>query len=83
MEASSPSMPICACDTRKASEDDRPDVHTREVKTLVRVADGERVILGGLRQKEIEKSRDSVPFLGDLPGIGKLFGHFCSHRSVD
>lgn len=61
-------------DTRKASEDDRPDVHTRQVKTLVRVADGERVILGGLRQREAEKSRESVPFLGDLPGIGKLFG---------
>lgn len=61
-------------DTRKASEDDRPDVHTRQVKTLVRVADGERVILGGLRQKEAERSRDSIPFLGDLPGIGKLFG---------
>ena len=40
----------------------------------VRVADGETVILGGLRRKIQEDTRDKIPFLGDLPGLGKLFG---------
>jgi general secretion pathway protein D len=38
------------------------------------VADGETVILGGLRRKIEEDTREKIPFLGDLPGIGKLFG---------
>ncbi len=40
----------------------------------MRVADGETIILGGLRQEIQEDSREKIPFLGDLPGIGKLFG---------
>ena len=61
-------------DTRKASSDDRPDVSTRFIQTTVRVADGQSLILGGLKQKDSENSREKIPFLGDLPGIGKLFG---------
>ncbi len=61
-------------DTRKASSDYRPDVSTRHIKTTVRVADGQSVILGGLKQKDLEDNREKIPFLGELPGIGKLFG---------
>lgn len=61
-------------DTRKASSDYRPDVSTRHIKTTVRVADGQSAILGGLKQKDLEDNREKIPFLGELPGIGKLFG---------
>jgi len=30
--------------------------------------------LGGLRSKIANDHREKIPFLGDLPGIGKLFG---------
>lgn len=53
---------------------DKPPVTRRHITNEVRVADGETVILGGLRQQIDEDTRDKIPFLGDLPGIGKLFG---------
>ena len=60
--------------TKIISADSRPPVTRRSIKNQVRVADGETVILGGLRQQIEENSREKIPFLGDLPGIGKLFG---------
>ncbi|MES2273693.1 MAG: hypothetical protein V4487_05840 [Chlamydiota bacterium] len=61
-------------DTTKASLDDRPPVTRRHIENEVRVADGETIILGGLRRKIEEDSREKIPFLGELPGFGKLFG---------
>lgn len=61
-------------DTTQASADDRPPVSRRHIENQVCIADGETVILGGLRRKMEEDSREKIPFLGDLPGIGKLFG---------
>ncbi len=61
-------------DTTHHSYNDRPPVNRRHIENQVCVADGETVILGGLRKKIEEDSRDKIPFLGDLPGIGKLFG---------
>ncbi len=60
-------------DTTRNNEHDRPDVTRRNIKNEVRVADGETVILGGLRRKTALDSAEMVPFLGELPGIGKLF----------
>jgi len=61
-------------DTTEISRDDRPPVTRRHIVNEVRVADGETIILGGLRRKSTEDRREKIPFLGDIPGIGKLFG---------
>ncbi|MCB1180719.1 MAG: type II secretion system protein GspD [Chlamydiia bacterium] len=61
-------------DTTKSHSNDRPDVTRRHIKNHVRIPDGQTVILGGLRRKNSEESRESIPFLGEIPGIGKLFG---------
>jgi general secretion pathway protein D len=67
-------------DSTPCSYDDRPPVTRRHVTNDVQIADGETVILGGLRRKNEENAREKIPFLGDLPGIGKLFG---STKSAD
>jgi general secretion pathway protein D len=59
---------------KRDSQKDRPDVHKRTVKNQVRIADGQTIILGGLRSKLAEDKNEKIPFLGELPGIGKLFG---------
>lgn len=56
------------------THEDRPLVHRRHVENEVRVLDGQTVILGGLRRKARMDNEEKVPFLGDIPGIGKLFG---------
>jgi general secretion pathway protein D len=61
-------------DTPRIVVNDRPPVTRRHIENQVCVADGETVILGGLRKRLEEDSREKIPFLGDLPGIGKLFG---------
>lgn len=61
-------------DTTKPSPDDRPLVDKRHIQNEVRVVDGQTVILGGLRRKSSHDTEEKVPFFGDLPGIGKLFG---------
>jgi general secretion pathway protein D len=51
----------------------RPDVTRRHITNQVQIPDGQTVILGGLRRKQLEDERDGIPFIGELPGIGKLF----------
>ncbi len=52
---------------------DRPDVTRRHITNQVQVPDGDTVILGGLRRKVSNDRREAIPFLGELPGLGKLF----------
>lgn len=62
-------------DTPKKNQNDRPDVTRRKIKNHVRIADGQTVILGGLRRKSFQDNKESIPFLGEIPYIGKLFSH--------
>lgn len=62
-------------DSTRSDRHDRPDVTRRNIKNEVRVRDGETVILGGLRRKLSSGGKQSIPFLGDLPGLGKLFSN--------
>ncbi|MCX6994307.1 MAG: hypothetical protein NTY13_00470 [Chlamydiae bacterium] len=61
-------------DTTKPSKDSRPDVTRRNIKNQVRVADGETVVLGGLRRKMSHEESEKIPFWGEIPILGKLFG---------
>lgn len=68
-------------DTPKASKDNRPPVIRRRIKNEVRVRDGETIVLGGLRSRMREDQSDQpLPFISELPGIGKLIS---SSRSRD
>lgn len=51
----------------------QPDVTTRHVVNDVDVPDGQTVIIGGLRQRHSNDASEKIPFLGEIPGIGKLF----------
>lgn len=57
------------------SDPSRPNVITRHIDNVVRIPDGQTVILGGLRRKISSDQKDSIPFFGELPGIGKLFSN--------
>lgn len=58
---------------------DRPDVTRRMIQNEARIADGQTVIIGGLRRKDIEDHKTAIPFLGEIPGIGKLFSQTLQH----
>lgn len=50
-----------------------PAIQKREVKTQVRVRNGETIVLGGIYETKSSESRSKVPFFGDLPIVGVLF----------
>ena len=50
-----------------------PAINTNEVQAKVLVGDGETVVLGGVFQNDQSKITEKVPFLGDLPVMGRLF----------
>lgn len=50
-----------------------PTVDLREMTTTVKVRDGQMVILGGLISRKETTSDEKIPFLGDIPYLGKLF----------
>jgi len=50
-----------------------PYFETRTVQTQVTIADGSTVVMGGLVDERTDTFRDQVPFLGDIPYIGRLF----------
>ncbi|GIK35598.1 MAG: type II and III secretion system protein [Gammaproteobacteria bacterium] len=52
-----------------------PEIHVNEIESLLEVADGQTVVLGGLMTDELQKNRDEIPLLGRLPGIGHLFSY--------
>lgn len=50
-----------------------PTVDTRSVQTIVLVKNGQTVVLGGLRKKDVAQQTNKVPLLGDLPWVGAVF----------
>jgi general secretion pathway protein D len=50
-----------------------PKFTAREVVTTVNVWDNQTVSLGGLISSSVQNTKDKVPFLGDLPLLGRLF----------
>ncbi len=50
-----------------------PQTRTREAVTRVRVRDGQPLAIGGLIQEEERVTMTGLPFLKDLPLVGRLF----------
>jgi general secretion pathway protein D len=50
-----------------------PDFTVRQVVTTVNVWDNQTVVVGGLISSAVQSTKDKVPFLGDVPLVGKLF----------
>nr|VFJ62475.1 MAG: general secretion pathway protein D [Candidatus Kentron sp. FW] len=50
-----------------------PVVQVRETESVLEVKSRQIAVIGGLMQDRIQKNRDSVPWLGDIPVVGNLF----------
>lgn len=51
------------------------DVEVRSTKSIVKIKDGETVILGGLIHQDKSVELKKLPILGDIPFLGMLFRH--------
>lgn len=52
---------------------DVPSLDIRNVNTEVELSDGESFVIGGLLNKNENEAFSKIPFLGDIPILGKLF----------
>jgi MSHA type pilus biogenesis protein MshL len=49
-----------------------PDLDTKQASTIVRVHDGNTIVIGGLIQTQKSKNLKKIPLLGDIPWIGRV-----------
>ncbi|MCH2340336.1 type IV pilus secretin PilQ [Pseudomonas sp. NPDC047963] len=59
--------------SQAASTGGIPSIRKNEVNAKVLVTDGETIVIGGVFSNTQSKSVDKVPFLGDLPFVGRVF----------
>lgn len=63
----------------------QPIFAVREVETKVTIWDGATVVMGGMTREDVVSVSDKVPFLGDIPFVGRLFrseGESSSKRNL-
>jgi len=61
--------------SRHVGNDDRgqPIIDTRQAKTILRVANRQTVVIGGLRQRDDVGEYSGIPYLKDMKLIGRFF----------
>jgi general secretion pathway protein D len=52
-----------------------PTISTRRVQTYARIRDNMPLIIGGLVSRDQISGSDKVPLAGEIPFLGRLFGH--------
>lgn len=57
-----------------------PRVNLREISTVARVKSGDVVLLGGLIMDFDDVDENGLPFLSDLPGLGRLFSYEATEK---
>jgi Flp pilus assembly secretin CpaC len=50
-----------------------PGINRQSLQTVLRLKDGETVVIGGLAADQVSNSQSKVPGLGDIPAVGNLF----------
>jgi len=51
----------------------QPVIDRREAETTLLIKNGQTVVLGGLRKKDVTQQINKIPLLGDIPLVGALF----------
>lgn len=66
---------------KSGSQQGRPDLGQRIIKTWARLRDGETAVFAGLLKEEEQKSLQGIWGISDIPVIGKLLGNNRSQRA--
>jgi type IV pilus assembly protein PilQ len=60
-----------------------PIIANRKVDAVLRVRDGDTIVLGGLFQDTSSETISKLPFLGDIPILGQFFKNKATSRQRD
>ncbi|MDD5724911.1 MAG: secretin N-terminal domain-containing protein [Candidatus Omnitrophica bacterium] len=70
-----PKSSVSSLSSLSTTENPQSDVEVRSTKSIVKVKDGETVVLGGLIHQDTSIVNKKLPILGDIPIIGAFFRH--------
>lgn len=70
-----PKSSVSSISALSATDNPQADVEIRSTKSIVKVRDGETVVLGGLIHQDNNVIYKKLPILGDIPILGALFRH--------
>jgi general secretion pathway protein D len=59
------------------------EIGTRNANTLLQLRDGETQVLGGLIQQSDTRTANSIPLLGEIPILSRLFGTHHTDKEKD
>ena len=57
----------------RSASGDEPPINKMEIVTKLLVADGDIVVIGGIKKNVLSKNKNQVPGIGNMPVIGNLF----------
>mgnify|MGYP001257663618 CR=1 FL=1 len=57
----------------RTTDSDEPPINKMEIVTKLLVADGDIVVIGGIKKNIVAQSKSQTPGLGNVPVIGNLF----------
>ena len=60
-------------DTPNRSTPGTPGINTMEINTKLLVADGDIVVIGGIKKNNVASAKRGVPGAGNVPVVGNLF----------
>ena len=67
----------------RSSGGDEPPINKMEIVTKLLVADGDIVVIGGIKKNVISNSKNQTPGLGNMPVIGNLFKGKANSDNLD
>jgi len=70
-----PKSSVSSISALSTVDNPQSDVEVRSTKSIVKVENGETIILGGLIHQDKNIAEKKLPILGDIPILGVLFRH--------
>ncbi len=75
--------PKSSVTSTSALADSQADAEVRTTKSIVKIRDGETIVLGGLIHTDKQVAESKLPILGDIPILGILFRHKNKTKDTD
>ena len=51
----------------------QPRFYKRQLDVITHIKDGDTIVVGGMVESQSQSTNDKIPFLGDIPLLGRLF----------
>jgi len=78
-----PKSSVSSISSLSSTTNPQSDIEIRSTKSIVKVKDGETVVLGGLIHQDKSVELKKLPILGDIPLLGVLFRHKSQTKDIE